>query len=81
LFCSEPDVEPQTERWPVEQGDIYVVCSDGVSNELPDDALRDLAANGSPSSAAWRIVNDALLSGGRDNATVIVVRVDSLDPH
>jgi protein phosphatase len=78
---AEPDVEPQTERWPVEQGDIYVVCSDGVSNELPDDALRDLAANGSPSSAAWRIVNDALLSGGRDNATVIVVRVDSLDPH
>jgi len=76
---AEPDVEPQVGRWPVNQGDIYVICSDGVSNELPDEALRNLAVDGSPSSAAWRIVNDALLAGGRDNATVIVVRVDSLD--
>lgn len=76
---AEPDVEPQVDRWPVEQSDVYILCSDGVSNELPDDALLDLATSLGPSAAAWRIVNDALLAGGRDNATVIVVRVDSLD--
>lgn len=76
---AEPDVEPQVSRWPVEQLDTYVLCSDGVSNELPNISLLDLALDGSPSSAAWRIVNDALLNGGRDNATVIVVRIEALN--
>jgi len=75
---AEPDVDPQVSRWPVEVGDIYIICSDGVSNELPNDKLLALASNGGPSAAAWRIVNDALLSGGRDNATAMVIRMDAL---
>ncbi|MDQ2987053.1 MAG: protein phosphatase 2C domain-containing protein [Armatimonadota bacterium] len=78
---AEPDVAPQIDRWPLMEGDTYVLCSDGVSNELSDDGIKAIVEQHGPSEAAWRIVNEALLAGGRDNATVIVVVVMGLIPR
>jgi protein phosphatase len=75
---AEPDVLPQIDRWPAKQADVYLLCSDGVSNELPDRSLNRIVEANGPSEAAWRVINDALMAGGRDNATVIIVRVDGL---
>lgn len=76
---AERDVIPQVEKFEIHTGETYLICSDGVSNELSDGDLLDLTISNGPSEAAWRIVNDALLSGGRDNATVIVVHVEALN--
>jgi protein phosphatase len=78
---AEPDVAPQINRWPLAEGDVYVLCSDGVSNELSEAELQAIVEANGPSEAAWRIVNDALLAGGRDNATVIVVHIKGLIPQ
>lgn len=76
---AEREVTPQVERFPIQMDAMYVICSDGVSNELSDGDLLDIVTSNGPSEAAWRIVNDALLAGGRDNATVIVVHVEGLE--
>ena len=57
-------------------GDRFVLCSDGLSNELTDDqiaaVLRRLA---DPQEAANELVRLANENGGRDNITVVVVDV------
>lgn len=63
----------------VSVGDVYLLCSDGLTNHVSDDEIeRTLAASG-PSEASWALVTKALLGGGSDNTTVIVVRVDGLE--
>jgi serine/threonine protein phosphatase PrpC len=69
---------PDVDLWrrPVRAGERYLLCSDGVSNELPGDRLRELLQEpGPPAQAAQRVVEAAVRAGGRDNATVVVVDV------
>jgi protein phosphatase len=58
------------------EGDRYVLCSDGLFNEVPEPAiaavLRRLA---DPVEAADELVRLAVEGGGRDNVTVVVVDV------
>lgn len=64
---------------PVTAGDRMLVCSDGLCKEVVDaDIHRALTAEPSPQAAATRLVHEALLHGGRDNVTVVVVDVQSL---
>lgn len=59
---------------PAEAGDRILVCSDGLSGELDADAIHAiLVAETDPQSAATRLVHEALLRGGRDNITALVV--------
>ena len=68
--------EGQADYWmvPAEPGDRILVCSDGLSGEVPADRLRDILAEESdPEAAATRLIHEALLHGGRDNVTAVVV--------
>jgi len=60
-------------------GDRYLVCSDGLFSELPDEVILALLAVGLPHQAADALVAAANDAGGRDNVTVIVVDIDSDD--
>ncbi len=71
---------PSVDTWllPVTVGELFVVCSDGLTGELTDDRIADaLAEGGSPQEVADRLTADAVARGGRDNVTVVVVRVDA----
>jgi protein phosphatase len=61
----------------VEQGDIYLLCSDGLSDMVSDEdiqlTLTSLHAN--LALAAQQLVQQANDNGGRDNVSVILVRV------
>lgn len=61
----------------VETGDIYLLCSDGLTDMLTDDEVREalLSARGDVDAAAERLVEQANESGGLDNISVIIVRV------
>lgn len=50
-----------------------LLCSDGLTSELDDDAVARLLAAGEPDEAARRLVDSAVDAGGRDNVTVVVV--------
>ena len=58
-------------------GERFVICSDGLTNELTDEQVRDiLQTNPDPQAAADELVRAALESGGKDNVTVVVVNLD-----
>jgi PPM family protein phosphatase len=66
--------EPDYWMIPASTGDRLLVCSDGLSRELDAEAItRVLVAEASPEAAASRLVHEALLRGGHDNVSVIVV--------
>ncbi len=76
---TERDVACDLFEMELRESDVFMLCSDGVTNHVADEQIGVILRSGSPSEAAWRLVGDALVGGGSDNATVIVVRVDGLD--
>ena len=58
-------------------GDLYVLCSDGLTKMVTDEDIRSLlASSATPSIVAEALVKAANEHGGKDNVSVIVVRVD-----
>ena len=57
-------------------GDVYVLCSDGLSGMVTDREIAQLAS-GDVDAAAGRLVDAANERGGVDNITVLIARVDA----
>ncbi len=60
---------------PIQTGDTYLLCSDGLSGQVTDDEIGKVLLAVSPNEAVQALVDLANLRGGPDNITVIVVRV------
>lgn len=60
--------------FPVEEDDVFVLCSDGLSGQVADEEIGLLAATLKPRRAAEALVALSLARGGPDNITVIVAR-------
>ena len=72
----EPTVGVDTWTLPLIVGDRYVLCSDGLVDEVSDDDIEAcLKINSDPQETAVELVAMANRNGGRDNITVIVVDV------
>jgi len=66
--------EPDFWLVPAEPGDRILVCSDGLSGEVDAARIAEVLARvGDPQEAATRLVHEAMVRGGRDNITVVVV--------
>ncbi len=77
----EPDIE--VDLWEIQPyaGDVILLCSDGLTNELVEPQIRKtLIEHVDPQLAAQELVSMAKKSGGSDNITVIVVRVVEASP-
>jgi protein phosphatase len=74
---TEPTCEADVQSFPVLAGDLFVLCSDGLSNHVPIDDIAHLASIHRPSELADVLVSVALERGGDDNVTVVVVDVSS----
>jgi PPM family protein phosphatase len=70
-------VRPDFQRTPVQPGDRFLLCTDGLWGELPQDALLP-ALDGEPGDVCRRLVTLACEAGGGDNVSLHVV--DVLDP-
>jgi len=72
----EPEVEVDLQTVPAQAGDIFLVCSDGLTTMLGDEQIgRLLARATSMQSAVRALVDEANRAGGRDNITVIAFRL------
>ncbi len=63
---------------PVEPGDTFLICSDGLTTYLSDEDIADVLATNPPAEACKHLVQMANDQGGRDNITVQVIVVRSL---
>lgn len=73
----DPLVETEIRDYPVQVGDIYLLCSDGLNDMVEDDeiqmTLQMLSAN--LELAASQLIQMANDNGGHDNVSVILVKV------
>jgi serine/threonine protein phosphatase PrpC len=72
----QPEVAVDMWQLVPEEGDRFLLCSDGVTNEVPAAQITEvLTETRDPSQAAEILVNMANEAGGNDNATVVVLDV------
>jgi PPM family protein phosphatase len=73
---TKEEVEPDLKTHTAEDGDIYILCSDGLSKMLTESELQDIIAAGSTLDAtAEKLIAAANERGGDDNITVCLFRV------
>jgi serine/threonine protein phosphatase PrpC len=65
---------------PLEQGDVLVICTDGLYNVLQNADLARLAGEAAPGEACRALVDEALARETNDNATAAVIRVVGATP-
>jgi len=75
-----PDVQVDLEGpFPLQAGDAFLLCSDGLSGPVEDEEIGAILACMPPDEAVRALVDLANLRGGPDNITVIVARVTGPD--
>lgn len=66
--------EPDFFALPVAAGDEVVVCTDGLTDEVPETRIAEILRHATgPQDAADRLLAAALVAGGHDNITVLVI--------
>ncbi len=74
---TKEDIHPLAIEVPLETGDRFVLCTDGVHGRLDQTALSDvMAGGGSAEELATRLVSESIARRTTDNATALVVAVD-----
>lgn len=72
----EPEVTVDVQTVPAQPGDVFLICSDGLTTMLGDDHIARLLGRASSMDSAVRaLVDEANRAGGRDNITVIAFRL------
>lgn len=68
-------VEPDTLTRAIEPGDIFMLCSDGLTDPLDDHQLADIISTTAVDDLAEVLVQKAIEHGTEDNVTVVIVAV------
>jgi serine/threonine protein phosphatase PrpC len=77
----EPSVDVDASTIELRPGDRLLLCTDGLTGMLSDDAIREvLASEEDPQRASDRLVEAANAAGGDDNITVVVIDVLDASP-
>jgi protein phosphatase len=78
----EPEVEVDLQTVPAQAGDIFLLCSDGLTTMLDDEHVERLLNRATSMPNAVRaLVDEANRAGGRDNISVIAFKVvDAAEP-
>jgi len=77
LGGSKSGVSPEVFSVPVDRGDLFLLCSDGLTDALPDRVIaRELARLGhrSAEAAVAELLERALETSGRDNISIVLLR-------
>jgi serine/threonine protein phosphatase PrpC len=79
---AEDTVEPDFFQVNIMEGDIFLICTDGLYDEVDSKEMIDvLKENGSMSDVCNKMIEKANNNGGHDNITVICLRVTEEDIH
>jgi len=76
----EPDVQVDIDVFPARAGDLFMLCSDGLTSMVPEARVKPVLESArSLEDAGRELISAANEAGGRDNITVILFRLESLD--
>jgi len=68
-----PTVNIDTSVVEVLPGDVFLLCSDGLTDQVPDDTIVQIVSENDASASVAKLVDLANEAGGKDNVTVVVV--------
>ncbi|MCP3669060.1 MAG: serine/threonine-protein phosphatase [Gammaproteobacteria bacterium] len=73
---ADPEVKPDTASTHIQAEDVYLICSDGLSDKLPDDTIhKTIGESGKLASMVDYLIMQANEAGGEDNISVILMGV------
>jgi PPM family protein phosphatase len=73
----EPEVEVDLQTVPAAPGDVFLLCSDGLTTMIGEEQIaRRLTGATSMTAAVRALVDEANRAGGRDNITALVFRLE-----
>jgi protein phosphatase len=73
----EPEVEVDVQTVQAAPGDVFLICSDGLTTMLSDEKIAGLLSGATSMEAAVRaLVDEANRAGGRDNVTALAFRLE-----
>ena len=71
---TEEKIIPDSKSLPMQEGDIILMVTDGLTNELTDEKIAEIVKNsGDPYQISSRLIEEAVNHGGRDNITVTTI--------
>jgi serine/threonine protein phosphatase PrpC len=73
----EPEVDVDVQTVPAKPGDVFLICSDGLTTMLGEEQIAKLLSGATSMEAATRgLVDEANRAGGRDNITALAFRLE-----
>lgn len=76
----EPDVQVDTRTAPARDGDLFLLCSDGLTGMIGEAGVAEvLSRGGSLRDMVRALIAAANQAGGRDNITVVLFRIEEVD--
>lgn len=71
----EGEMTPDISVEAIEPGDLFLLCTDGLSDVLDDESIEQILRELPPSEATTALVEEALRRGGEDNITALLVKM------
>ena len=73
----EPEVEVDAFTYPVQAGDVLLLCSDGLTSMITEERIAEILRSAPTlEKAGNRLIEEANEAGGRDNITVVLSRLE-----
>lgn len=72
---TEMSIEPFIARGDVQEDDIFVICTDGITDVLSVDAIYDIVKTNNAEDSVRQLLAETDINGGSDNSTAIVIKI------
>ncbi len=72
---NEVMIEPYERKTTINIGDIFLLCSDGLTDMVTDEVILEIIRKNNIETLAQKLYDVALANGGKDNISVIVCKV------
>lgn len=73
---SSRDLEVDILDFEAEKGDVFLLCTDGLTNMISEDEIYNVIIDNDPERACTELIEAAKSKGGEDNITVIVIKYE-----
>ena len=69
-------IDPYFARGSYNDGDIYLICSDGLTDMVSADGITEVLVSTPIEDAITKLLDKALANGGKDNTTIILCKIE-----
>jgi len=74
-----PQVDAQIRSVPLERGDLFLIASDGLTDNLADSDIARILAENPAETAAQELVKGACEAGGSDNISLVLIYIRGVE--